>query len=443
MKTVNNIYRMDGIGKVFRFTLSMMFKNRAYLVSYIMMIAMMALMGPISMLSGGAAEKAVTDTDSINTETEADRIFICNETDIDLDINSVLEGTAFSDVAIEESDKIPSLSDTQIGIMIYGENKNGSYYHIESVISDDSKITEIQLDSLTSGILKAFEQRKIDISGASENEISILKNDINTGKVLTQEDYLSKDENKMPPSQVIIYSTAYSIILMILINLTVSYVITTVMEEKTSKLVENLLISVRPLALIMGKISAMMVYVLSMLLFGGIGSMISNFVMSFFVKSQAAEEVSQHMDFSSILGLSFWKILILLLSMVLTYLMFSILAGILGSSCTKTEEVGPVIMLITMLSVAGYVVGMTLPNFELPIVDKIVSVIPFVSSYVGPIYFVCGRIPFYIYLIGLAVQIGVIVLLFRLCAKVYRKLIINDSKKLKLSEIIKLAGTEA
>ena len=100
-------------------------------------------------------------------------------------------------------------------------------------------------------------------------------------------------------------------------------------------------------------------------------------------------------------------------------------------------------MMITMLSVVGYATGMALPNFELPLVDKIVSVIPFVSSYVGPIYFVCGRIPFYIYLIGLAVQIGVIILLFRLCAKVYRKLIINDSKRLKLSEIIKLAGTEA
>ena len=443
MKTVNNIYRMDGIGKVFRFTLSMMFKNKGYLISYIMMIAMMAFMGPISMLSSGAAEKAVKETDSINVETKADTIFFFNETDIDIDIKSVLEDTAFSDVEIAVSDEIPALTASQIAVRIYGEEKGGSYYHIESIISDDSDIAEIQLDSLSSEIYKAFENRKIEVSGVSESTVSIIQSNLNKAKVLSQEDYLSKDENKMPASQIIVYSTAYSIILMILINLTVSYVITTVMEEKTSKLVENLLISVRPLALIMGKIFAMMVYVLSMLLFGGIGSIISNSVASYFLKSEAAAEVSEHMNFASILGLSFWKILILLLSLVLTYLMFSILAGILGSSCNKTEEVGPVIMLITMISMAGYVAGMGLPNFELPVLDKIFSVIPFVSSYVGPIYFVCGRIPFYIYLTGLVLQVLFIILLFRLCAKVYRKLIVNDSKKLKLIEIIKLAGTEA
>ena len=86
---------------------------------------------------------------------------------------------------------------------------------------------------------------------------------------------------------------------------------------------------------------------------------------------------------------------------------------------------------------------MALPYLDVPILDKIVSIVPFISSYVGPIYFVCGRIPFYIYLIGLALQVVFIIFLFRLCAKVYRKLIINDSKKLNIVEIFKLAGKEA
>jgi len=35
----NDIYRMDGIGKVFRFTLTQTFKNKGYLISYIKMVS--------------------------------------------------------------------------------------------------------------------------------------------------------------------------------------------------------------------------------------------------------------------------------------------------------------------------------------------------------------------------------------------------------------------
>ncbi len=439
----NDIYRMDGIGKVFRFTLTQTFKNKGYLISYIMMIAMMTFMGPISMLSAGASEKAVLNSESINDEVIADTIFYDNQTDIDPDISEVLKGTGFSGVEVVETDSIPDLSDTQIGVVIYEKDTDEGYYHIESVISDDSQITALQLDSLTEEISDAFDDKKIEYSGAADSSVSLLYGDIGTGKVKTEEEYLMRDESRMPNSQLVIYSTVYSVIIMILVSLTVSYVISAVMEEKTSKLVENLLVSVRPLALIMGKIGAMMVYVLSMLFLGAIGSSISNSVMGMFFTSKAMEEVSNHVDFAAIAGLSLWKILILLLSLILTYLMFSILAGIFGSACTKTEEIGPVVMLLTMLSMAGYIAGMALPYLDVPILDKIVSIVPFISSYVGPIYFVCGRIPFYIYLIGLALQVVFIIFLFRLCAKVYRKLIINDSKKLNIVEIFKLAGKEA
>ncbi len=436
----NNIYRMDGVGKVFRFTLKETFKNKGYLFSFIFMIVMMALMGPITSVSASASEKAVLDTEAINSENDATAIIIADATDIDLDIEDLagLQNTGFKDAELiftNDTDLVSGLSDTEIGIAI--EN-DGDGILVSGVVSDDSKISSLQLDALTREIKDIYEDtRKLSI--LSKEQYELVSGGIRTGSTLSEQDYFDKLEAKIPSSQVTIYSTVYSIIVMILVSLTVSYVVSSVMEEKTSKLVENLLVSVRPLALIMGKIFAMMVYVTSMLLCAAVASGISSAVTSTFIKSEAVTEMNEHVDFASLFGLSGWKILILLFSLILTYLMFSILAGIMGSACTKAEEVGPTVMSMNFLSIAGYIAASVIPNIDNKVLYKIFSVVPFISSYIGPISFITGRIPFWIYLIGLVLQILFIMFLFRLCAKVYRKLIVNDSKKLKIAEILKLS----
>ena len=442
MKNSNNIYRMDGIGKVFKFTLTQTFKNKGYRFSYILMIAMMCFMGPISMLSASASEKAILESDPLKEENELKTIYVQNDTPVSFAKEDPFElkDTAFEKAVVSNVESIPTLTDTEIGLII---SEGGEGYLISSIISDDSGITSLQLDELTKHIHKCFESNRQIYAGISDEQMELLTNGISTGKVYSLEDYLSIDSNRVPASRITVYSTVYSIIVMILVSLTVSYVITTVMEEKTSKLVENLLVSVRPLALVMGKIFAMMVYVTSMLVLGGLGSAVSTSIVSVFNKSEAAAEYTLHVDFSALFGLSPWKILILFVSLVLTYLMYSILAGILGSDCTKAEDVGPSVMIINILSIAGYISGMAFPSIDNPVLDKITCIIPFISSYVGPVYFVLGRVPFWVYLIGLALQIATIIFLFRLCAKVYRKLIVNDSKRLKFSEILMLSRQEA
>ena len=56
----------------------------------------------------------------------------------------------------------------------------------------------------------------------------------------------------------------YSILVLMVSIFSVSYIVRAVVEEKSSKLVETLLVSIRPLALILGKILAVMACV-----FGG------------------------------------------------------------------------------------------------------------------------------------------------------------------------------
>ena len=57
----------------------------------------------------------------------------------------------------------------------------------------------------------------------------------------------------------------YSIVVMILCLLSASFIIRCIVTEKDSKLIELLMVSVSPLALLLGKILAVMTYVLIMI----------------------------------------------------------------------------------------------------------------------------------------------------------------------------------
>lgn len=435
----NNIYNMEGLSKVFSFTLKQTFKNKGYLISYIMVIAMMTLMSPISALSAKSTESTMAVVDSMKQENDVTKVFIDNETDVNLSLEDLgLKDTSFENKEVV-FENVPDLKDTEIGVVLKLDESD--CYKTFGIVSDNSKVSSLLLDSFTEHIYNAFEDKRI-LSSISEEDYSDYLAGIETGKAITEKEYYELQNSKFTSSDTITLSTVYSVIVMMLVSLTVSFVISAVMEEKTSKLVENLLVSVRPLALIMGKIFAMMIYVVSMLVFGSLGSGISGAVMGIFMvnESEAVAHATTGSEFGAIFGLSFGKILILILSVLLTYLIFSILAGLFGSACTKAEEVGPTVMAIQFISIAGYIITIFIPLIDNKVVTDILAVVPFISSYVAPINFVCEKIPFWLYAISLLVQILLAVSLFMITAKVYRKLIVNDSKKLSFIEVLKLAG---
>ncbi|MBR6303503.1 MAG: hypothetical protein IKR35_06595, partial [Lachnospiraceae bacterium] len=92
----NNIYNMEGLSKVFSFTLKQTFKNKGYLISYIMVIAMMTLMSPISALSAKSTESTMAVVDSMKQENDVTKVFIDNETDVKLSLEDLgLKDTSF------------------------------------------------------------------------------------------------------------------------------------------------------------------------------------------------------------------------------------------------------------------------------------------------------------------------------------------------------------
>ncbi|MCR5249361.1 MAG: ABC transporter permease [Lachnospiraceae bacterium] len=446
MKKSNNIYSMDGLGQVFSFTIGQTFKNQAYRVSFIIFVLMLILMGPINYLGAGAGVNAAKKADGLYGEDAGiSSIYVVNETRVPFAAAEMdLEETAFASAAVKQADEFPALAADELGIKLSRQTVDDeTCFMIDLVTGKDAEITEGVVSALGDYLTERLALARRADAELTDEQIEILSKGMESGDVMSDADYITKIDSSYTNSQVMSISMLYSIIVMILGSLTASYVISSVMEEKTSKLVENLLVSVRPLALVFGKILAVMTYVGLMIVLGIGGSFISNKIAAAMSGSEIVQHVGGMLDFSRLFSMGPAKSILIIVCMLLTYLQFSILAGVLGSACVKPEDAQSAIGTVTMINMTCYMLGIVLPNVENPMVYTVASMIPVVSGYLAPVGLIVGRVPLWAFLIGMALNIVVIMLLFRLCAKTYRKLIVNDSKRLKLFEIIRLsAGKE-
>ncbi|MBR5420873.1 MAG: ABC transporter permease [Lachnospiraceae bacterium] len=443
MKNSNNIYNMEGLGKVYSFTLSQTFKSPTYRMGFIVFVLMFTLMGPITRLSSSAGLDAAKSGDGLFVENEAASIQLCNKTNLPIDadrISEYLKETAFESLPITESDDISGLKEDELALVFDRRTiEDTEYFVVNGVISDDSLIESSQLDALCSELTGMLAEARREAAELTEDQITVLSSGIQQGDCMSYSDYINQDKGSYTASQVFQLNMVYCIVIMILIALTSSYVVSSVMEEKSSKLVENLLVSVRPLALVMGKILAMMTYVFLMIGLGLLGSVISGSIMKNMEGEEIVQQTSQFMDFSRLFSQGAAKGALIVVCMLLTYLIFAILAGLLGSGCVKPEDAQSAIGTVTMLNMAGYLLGCFIPMLENRTLDIVLSIVPFTSGYLAPVFLITGRIPLWAFLCGMAMELVTIALLFMLCAKTYRKLIVNDSKRLGILQILKLS----
>jgi ABC-type Na+ efflux pump permease subunit len=67
------------------------------------------------------------------------------------------------------------------------------------------------------------------------------------------------------------------------------------------------------------------------------------------------------------------------------------------------------------------------------------SLIPFLSAFAAPIYYVTGDISIAILLLSWVIQIATIALVYKLSGKAYDSLIMYKGKRLKMTQIFRLA----
>ncbi len=198
-----------------------------------------------------------------------------------------------------------------------------------------------------------------------------------------------------------------------------------VVEEKTSRVVELLLSTIKPWQLMAGKVLGIGVVGLIQMLVIGIGGVVAGLATNVLTISVSAA-----------VGTVVWLVVWYLLG----FFMYSIVFAALGALVSRQEDVGGAVMPALMFVIAGYVIGISvLPSDPGNTFVEVLSVIPVFSPTLMPMRLAMGGVPVW----EAVVSVGLVVLLIPgliwLAARIYRNAVMRTGAKVKLRDALRAA----
>lgn len=400
---------LSGTGQVYRFTLSQLLKSRANRVTLIIMVLLAAVSMPLTALLGGETPET-SDTAGLTS------VRVDNRTDLALDFSgdAYWADTDFS-AGAGESDAVVTITGDETG------------YQVAVVGSETADAGE--LSQLAETARQAVRDACLQAAGLSSRQLEALT--ASTG----EED--SHEEGFW-------VQYGYSILAMILCLMSASYVIRAVVEEKDSRLVELLLVSVKPMALLAGKILAVMAFT-----FGWLLAMLAGLGVSCGLTAGLMGPGVLQKQLSGLLAAvprvqeDLWQaagvLLVLLVSLGLGYLTMSLIGGVAGACCSGMEEAGEATGPVMLLTMAGYLASCVVGAVPSGPVAVFSTLCPVVSIFCAPVQFAGGNVSFWLVLASWAIQAAVIWGLLTLASRVYAGLIVHRGSRVKLRELMSMA----
>lgn len=374
-------------------------------------------------------------------------LYIIDETNISYDIfeaelkntNSLISGSEDSGYNLVKTDKtkeeltelIKNNEKEQDSIILEFKNSENT---IDVVMTTKEYIDLVDIQSLTTALNNTKSSIAILNSNISKEELEIIYSPVNIERV-----YLEENKNSVDENMEMIVTTVFPIIILPFFMLTiflVQMIGAEVNDEKTTRGMEIIISNVSPKTHFFSKVIAGNLFVIfqGLLLFiyvllgmgirkliggseivGGVGTEVGNIVSTLMESSFGAQLI--------------YIIPLTLILMLLTFLAYSLLAGILASMTTNTEDFQQLQTPIMIISLIGYYLSMVAGMFKGSLFIKIFSFIPFISAILSPSLLVLGQIGVLEVIISIILVIVTVFLLIKYGLRIYKVGILNYSSK--------------
>ncbi|HEX5119486.1 MAG TPA: ABC transporter permease [Pseudonocardiaceae bacterium] len=198
-----------------------------------------------------------------------------------------------------------------------------------------------------------------------------------------------------------------------------------VVEEKSSRVVELLLATIRPWQLMAGKVLGI-----------GIVGLIQILVIA--VAGVAAGLATKVLTISAsaAVGTIVWLVVWYLLG----FFMYAVVLAGLGALVSRQEDVGSAVAPALMFLIVGYVLGISiLPSNPGSRLMEILSIIPAFAPTVMPMRLAMGGVPPWEAITSVVLVAALIPLLIWLAARIYRNAVLRTGARVKLRQALRAA----
>lgn len=434
---------LSGWKDVFTFTLAQVLKSKAYRVSYFLLVLLVIISMPlITTLLFNNKEDEVGPT-PIN------KVYVDNKTSLsDIDFSGLK-----TNIYLAETEFVPMDEDYNT---IEGRIKDEEYKSVILTITEDSGQYNFNLKKSAKGPIEQshfqrlgdlvsfeFNMMRMRSNGISDEQINLLLAPVSSNVTMYNKsaEPIINDDSAISFSE---YWFIYGILFFVLMAnmLSGTQVATSVLTEKSTRVVEYLLITVKPLALMIGKVFAMLTAALIQMLSMVIGMFVSNKITAT-LSSEGESLLVQLLPADMFNNFNLFNFILCIILVFLGMLFYAVLAGLAGATVSRMEELNEGLTLFSVISLIGVYIGLgaasTLMGGGTSNFVIFAYLFPLSSPFVLPGAILIGKASLPLVGIAIILEVVFIILLLRFVAKVYETLILHNGNTIKLKQLFKLS----
>lgn len=316
-------------------------------------------------------------------------------------------------------------------------NPTETGYEIETVIPSGSVISGGQAQAVLDCMTSSFKASKLMQAGLTQEQLTTVLT-----PSVTSYASVGEDRNIVVYVIKLIAPMLFSFLLYFMLQLHGQTVCKSVSNEKTSKLMETLLTSIHPYALITGKVLAVSsMAILQFVLW----------ILAVIVGLYGGNAIAQSMypDFSNsvITVINFLKdnigetamtptaVLLAILFFCVGFLFYCVLAGLAGCMVSKPEDVASTQSLFVFPVLISWLITYIAPLSGNELLTKVLRFIPFTAPFCVPIDLITGTISPLLGSLQLLILTIFALLFILLSGRIYKGLILYNGQKLSLKMI--------
>ncbi len=418
-----------GLREVYFFTLSRFFKSRSAIISAVILFAFALFAQPVLAYFSGENFGESPSNEAEISYSPIEKIYINDESGLGISTEK-FEGEYWENTEVLHGNSAEILGEYDIFVNISQDPLAISVTPAENTLlfSDELSFAAYEIEN-------RFYEALYLSAGITEEQLSVLYSGYSVNSL--NESDLAPDETDTVSFGI---QYGYSLIVLLLCTYSSGYIIQSVLEEKSSKLVELLMISVKPLALIAGKILAVMTFMFAQIIGLLICMGISRFVTEQIFGDSATSGVLSDFDLELLIGgIGITEAVITVLFLALAYLTVSVISGISGACCNSIEEASSASTASMLPVLSGYIVSMFVSSIPGEALAVTASLVPVLSIFCAPTQYLAGNIDLWVVILALILQAAVVFGLLVFCARVYSSLITHSGTKVKLKELFAIA----
>ncbi len=424
---------MRDILTVFRFTLRDGARKKAFWVTTIIVLVLIVgiccIPRVMELFSGGSTPEPGTETPGSSAGEPAEKTETCYLIDEQQLIPGAAEALA---AALPQADVIAG-EESQLDSYKTEAEEDNSIYIVQVLPSEQGALPKVQFyvhdilsgaptDTVTAVLKTTYVSQALQSAGVSADMAALALSDMTYDMAIV---------GKMDMSGYVL-----GILLTMLTFFAVYYygygVAMSVASEKTSRVMETLVVSAKPSRILVGKILGMGVLgLLQMLMFLVVGALgYTLLVPEDFTIGGMPLALSAFTPASAVLILVYF---------LLGYALYAVLNSVCGATVSRTEDLNAAMMPTVFISLiafyAAYMV-MFIPNEA---AKRIVTYIPFTSPFLLPFRLLNETVPATDIAISLVLLVVCIALVALLSIRIYSASVLHYGQRLKLKDILKLS----